>query len=144
MKGLCRAARAASRSRGLPWRALLVALSAACVSTQLEVGASHPAAARAAEPELPSIGRALEPSFEPGASASGTSTASHSAVHRHAAETAAPNAERSGSAAPAPAESAQWTCPMHPEVIRAEPGNCPICGMKLEPVPPQAPPRGSP
>src|SRR4029077_3800435 len=25
------------------------------------------------------------------------------------------------------------TCPMHPEIIRSEPGNCPICGMALEP-----------
>ena len=24
-----------------------------------------------------------------------------------------------------------WTCPMHPEIIRDKPGNCPICGMTL-------------
>ena len=24
-----------------------------------------------------------------------------------------------------------YTCPMHPEIIRDKPGNCPICGMKL-------------
>ncbi len=24
-----------------------------------------------------------------------------------------------------------YTCPMHPEIIRNKPGNCPICGMKL-------------
>ena len=28
----------------------------------------------------------------------------------------------------------QYTCPMHPEIIKDEPGNCPICGMSLEPV----------
>lgn len=28
----------------------------------------------------------------------------------------------------------QYTCPMHPEVLRDEPGNCPLCGMTLEPV----------
>src|SRR5206468_5439909 len=28
-----------------------------------------------------------------------------------------------------------WTCPMHPEIVRAEPGTCPICGMKLVPAP---------
>ena len=33
---------------------------------------------------------------------------------------------------------AQWTCPMHPEVIRDEPGACPICGMALEPMTPSA------
>jgi Cu+-exporting ATPase len=26
-----------------------------------------------------------------------------------------------------------WTCPMHPEIERTEPGACPICGMDLEP-----------
>ncbi|HEV3074474.1 MAG TPA: copper-translocating P-type ATPase [Thermoanaerobaculia bacterium] len=26
-----------------------------------------------------------------------------------------------------------WTCPMHPEIVRAAPGSCPICGMALEP-----------
>merc|ERR1711939_318138 len=30
----------------------------------------------------------------------------------------------------------QWTCPMHPEIVRDEPGSCPICGMALEPVVP--------
>jgi Cu+-exporting ATPase len=30
--------------------------------------------------------------------------------------------------------STQYTCPMHPEVIRDEPGECPICGMALEPT----------
>ncbi|MGH9340199.1 MAG: heavy metal translocating P-type ATPase [Acidobacteriota bacterium] len=27
----------------------------------------------------------------------------------------------------------EYTCPMHPEIVRNEPGNCPICGMALEP-----------
>jgi len=26
-----------------------------------------------------------------------------------------------------------YTCPMHPEIVRDEPGECPICGMALEP-----------
>jgi Cu+-exporting ATPase len=26
-----------------------------------------------------------------------------------------------------------WVCPMHPEIVRVEPGSCPICGMALEP-----------
>jgi Cu+-exporting ATPase len=29
--------------------------------------------------------------------------------------------------------SAQYTCPMHPEIVRDRPGACPICGMALEP-----------
>ncbi|MEO8722502.1 MAG: copper-translocating P-type ATPase [Sphingobium sp.] len=32
----------------------------------------------------------------------------------------------------APATSI-WTCPMHPEIHRNEPSDCPICGMALEP-----------
>jgi Cu+-exporting ATPase len=28
----------------------------------------------------------------------------------------------------------QYTCPMHPEIIRDEPGDCPKCGMTLEPI----------
>lgn len=30
--------------------------------------------------------------------------------------------------------SVQWTCPMHPEVIKDEAGACPICGMDLVPL----------
>ncbi|MGE3867159.1 MAG: HAD-IC family P-type ATPase, partial [Hyphomonadaceae bacterium] len=33
---------------------------------------------------------------------------------------------------------AQWTCPMHPEIVRDGPGACPICGMALEPTTPSA------
>src|SRR5436190_14936786 len=47
--------------------------------------------------------------------------------------------------APQPARSVQpvttapstdeisYTCPMHPQIVRNTPGNCPICGMALEP-----------
>jgi len=27
-----------------------------------------------------------------------------------------------------------WTCPMHPNIVESEPGQCPICGMDLVPV----------
>jgi Cu+-exporting ATPase len=37
------------------------------------------------------------------------------------------------SALPAVPEKADYTCPMHPEVVRPGPGSCPICGMALEP-----------
>ena len=39
---------------------------------------------------------------------------------------------------PGPRHSAQkdviYTCPMHPQIRQAAPGNCPICGMALEPM----------
>jgi heavy metal translocating P-type ATPase len=40
--------------------------------------------------------------------------------------------------APAPA-GAVYTCPMHPEIRQEGPGDCPLCGMALEPVEPDAP-----
>jgi len=32
--------------------------------------------------------------------------------------------------------SVQWSCPMHPEIVRDKPGSCPICGMDLVPMEP--------
>src|SRR5215472_14140272 len=42
--------------------------------------------------------------------------------------------------APAAAAAGEvlWTCPMHPQIVRKEPGNCPICGMALEQMTPTA------
>ncbi len=37
-----------------------------------------------------------------------------------------------------------YTCGMHPWIIQDHPGNCPICGMKLEPVRKQADSAGAP
>lgn len=58
------------------------------------------------------------------------SEASHHSHHHHVRE--------SGSAAVlslvAAAGAARWTCPMHPEILRDAPGDCPICGMALVPV----------
>jgi P-type Cu+ transporter len=36
--------------------------------------------------------------------------------------------------APGMSHGTRYTCPMHPEIVRDEPGACPICGMALEPV----------
>jgi len=32
-----------------------------------------------------------------------------------------------------PVTRREYVCPMHPEIVRDEPGSCPICGMALEP-----------
>lgn len=37
---------------------------------------------------------------------------------------------------PAAPEGTIYTCPMHPEIRQPAPGNCPICGMALEPLMP--------
>lgn len=35
------------------------------------------------------------------------------------------------------AEDARFYCPMHPQIVSHEPGTCPICHMRLEPIPPE-------
>ncbi len=37
------------------------------------------------------------------------------------------------SPAPSAGAGVEYTCPMHPEIVRPGPGSCPICGMALEP-----------
>lgn len=56
-----------------------------------------------------------------------------------------PASEPAAAAKETPAEHAlrhtnpQYRCPMHPEVVRDEPGECPICGMALVKVEPEPP-----
>jgi len=47
-----------------------------------------------------------------------------------------PDGSRStaGSTEGIPASARQYTCPMHPEIVRDKPGSCPKCGMALEPL----------
>ena len=47
-------------------------------------------------------------------------------------------ARPSGPPAPAPESAADtwYTCGMHPEVVQREPGDCPKCGMRLQPMAP--------
>jgi Cu+-exporting ATPase len=69
------------------------------------------------------------------ASAGTTRTAPHDHTrHHHSGD----HAETAVVAqAPAvPPKAGQWTCPMHPQIVRDAPGHCPICGMALEPVMP--------
>jgi Cu+-exporting ATPase len=42
--------------------------------------------------------------------------------------------EAAAALATAPRKGAIYTCPMHPEIRQEGPGNCPICGMALEPL----------
>jgi Cu+-exporting ATPase len=42
-------------------------------------------------------------------------------------------AELGADPARAPQDGVEYTCPMHPEILRMGPGSCPICGMALEP-----------
>ncbi len=50
--------------------------------------------------------------------------------------TTAPIPETKPAIADGQAGATVYTCPMHPEIRQDHPGNCPICGMTLEPVMP--------
>lgn len=41
---------------------------------------------------------------------------------------------RPAAESPAGLTAAQFTCPMHPDVLQPDPGPCPFCGMDLEPM----------
>jgi Cu+-exporting ATPase len=51
---------------------------------------------------------------------------------------AAPGDVQGARPAPAPDPGTVYTCPMHPEVRQMGPGDCPRCGMALEPLAPGA------
>src|SRR3989441_2577444 len=51
----------------------------------------------------------------------------------HLPRGSAPTASMSG---PSTRPPVQYTCPMHPQIVRDRPGACPICGMALEPLTP--------
>ncbi|WP_225025915.1 heavy metal translocating P-type ATPase [Xinfangfangia pollutisoli] len=51
---------------------------------------------------------------------------------------AAPQTYLGDRPAPAAPMGSTWTCPMHPEIVQDGPGDCPICGMALEPMMPSA------
>jgi P-type Cu+ transporter len=60
--------------------------------------------------------------------------------HHHHADEPVPQAPDLAPAEPQepanPPEGTIYTCPMHPEIRQPAPGNCPKCGMTLEPVMP--------
>ena len=52
----------------------------------------------------------------------------------HEATTGMMHGDAGGASVETAASAGQYTCPMHPEVVRDRPGSCPICGMALEPM----------
>lgn len=75
--------------------------------------------------------------------AASTATDPH-AGHDHGAISAAPELPLTPAALPTPerapkAGQSLYVCPMHPNIVRNEPGNCPLCGMALEPLKQEGP-----
>ena len=48
--------------------------------------------------------------------------------------TAQPMETKSEASAPSSTGKQLYQCPMHPNIVMDHPGNCPICGMELEPI----------
>jgi hypothetical protein len=142
---------------------LLAALAgvflARCAPTQLRVDQDHPGSPAAESTPLPSVGRALEPDFESqGPASASTGAAPDTPGHHHGGQASPATNDRAALGEDAPPSKPgghagqhgaspegsrdvepRWTCPMHPQVSQPQPGNCPICGMKLKPAePPEA------
>lgn len=103
-----------------------------------EVQQDHPG-------NCPKCGMTLKPKGEVSAHAhqaqhTGHDHGVHEAGHAHSAHQKPIQASKLD-AQPTPESVAQvgteYTCPMHPEVRQDHPGNCPKCGMTLEPVMPE-------
>ncbi|HSB22441.1 MAG TPA: copper-translocating P-type ATPase [Burkholderiaceae bacterium] len=56
--------------------------------------------------------------------------------HEHAGHEHGTEGHKPSATAPDTPDGTIYTCPMHPEVRQDHPGNCPKCGMTLEPVMP--------
>lgn len=103
-----------------------------CVSSEWELGPNHPANPSA--PTAPIHGAPLHAAplqTAPHSSNAGALGSEFDALAVPEASHVHPTNEASDEP---PSEATRYTCPMHPEVIKAEPGNCPICGMKLVPM----------
>ena len=96
---------------------------------------SHPGRNRRSDPKQPAATPASQP--DPGAETPSVHHGSHAShgTHDHAAH-GHHDQDLSSAAPPSGEAGAVYTCPMHPQVRQAQPGNCPICGMALEPVMP--------
>lgn len=104
---------------------------AACTSAELEVPPTHPGNPQASAGHVARTA-ALTPSYGLDTGATPAAASDEHAHHNHGPQIAPGGSEESPQGAGEPA-AATFTCPMHPEVVRAEAGKCPICGMNLVP-----------
>jgi hypothetical protein len=111
-----------------------VVLLSGCAVTLPPPPASNPADAHAAEaatrPLQPSL-IATSRSFLSSAAGEREPQAKQIDMTRmKSGETGMQGMSHDSSASPVSADS-YYTCPMHPQIKEAQPGNCPICGMTL-------------
>ena len=119
--------------------AIALTLIAACTSSSAPaLDPKGPASPIASETPGPAGSGVLDPStarvelapsrspLQPDGDNKGSGSTSMPGMHMHQ-DHAPGSATRSATSQTA----AQYTCPMHPKVKQDQPGNCPICGMKL-------------
>jgi len=119
-------------------RLVLVALlpfAAACTSTEISTGPRDPANPGAKTTPLPNAGEAFAPEFDPLAGGEKSSAPAGHHDHGTMAVPAQPQSHDHGS----DQSAVRYTCSMHPQVVKDQPGKCPICGMKLVPMQPKPP-----
>lgn len=90
----------------------VVGFAASCTSTELSLPSTHPG--------------------NPGAPTGQVAFASPLQATRGVTESSS-TPEQAAPQEHSHEHATTYTCPMHPEIIRDKPGNCPICGMKLVP-----------
>jgi hypothetical protein len=97
----------------------------------VEVPPSHPASLDAAEAPPTTVSTTLalpQPSDAPGGE-----VPRRQIDEPNGSNPTSPQLQPSGTGAGEQTTSTDWTCRMHPEVIKTQPGLCPICHMKLIP-----------
>ncbi len=124
----------------------LLTSASGCVSTSLDVPRDHPANPAASTAPLVVSQALAAPPVEPQqatqtAAAAGPQHDHEHAEHHHpppSSEGTSPQAAQPTSSATPPSAASSkapaadiWTCPMHPQVVKSGPGQCPICGMNL-------------
>ena len=70
------------------------------------------------------------PIVSPEATGSSPTTPAES-IHHHASGDSPESATSGQGSSKEPTAPGLYTCPMHPDVLRSEPGACPKCGMQL-------------
>jgi hypothetical protein len=95
-----------------------------CVSTSLDLPRDHPA-----NPKAPTVPLVLSQPLGVGAAEPAA------AKELPASHVGHPGEEHGGAQQSKPETKPEtgdvWTCPMHPEIVRPGPGQCPTCGMNL-------------
>ena len=111
---------------GAPDRPLMTHQASTVAAGQAYTCPMHPEVRQPAPGQCPICGMNLE--------LEGTGSSHMADHHHHGHHKAVPPSKPVSDSVTAADHDVAFTCPMHPQVRQMGPGNCPICGMALEPV----------